>query len=413
MPLHDSQTSDDYQPRDTQPGEEITDGCVDGMNSMHGHIGDRVCFSICRDAPCWYSKGEHTMFKRILVPLDGSPRAECAIPVAARIVHATGGSITFLRVVTTTIDAAWFAMESPHLMQEAFEVERARASDYLTAIAQSQDLTRVDINLEVRSGIPAQTILSVADSNKFDLIVMCSHGDTGLRRWVLGSVAQKVARYSPVPVLVLREGESLPTASYQGGARPVHVLVPLDGSSLAEAALTPAAQLSAALSAPAHGALHLVRVLRLPSMYEYGQDDSLAEAKKQGMLQAHAYLGAVEQQLREGSLASLKLQVTSSAVVDTDVASALLKMAEVSEDMEDIEGFKACDAIAMATHGRSGPERWMMGSVTERMLGSTKLPLLIVRPQKTDAEPEKGPTINRGSTKAGTGAEEQTWVGVF
>jgi len=320
------------------------------------------------------------MFKRILVPLDGSPRAERAIPVAARLARASGGSITFLRVVTTAINAAWWAMQSPHLMQEAFEVDRGRATDYLTAIAQSQDLIRVDLNLEVLAGGPAQAILSAADANKVDLIVICSHGNTGLKRWVLGSVAQKVARYSPVPVLVLREGGSLLADSYKRDVHPLQVLVPLDGSSLAEMALTPAGQLSAALSAPAHGALHLVRVLHLPSMYEYGQDDSLAEAKKQGKLQAHAYLGAVEQQLREGSLAGLKLHVTSSVVVDTDVAGALIGVAEVSEDMEDIEGFKACDAIVMATHGRSGPKRWMMGSVTERVLGATKLPLLIVRP---------------------------------
>ncbi len=324
------------------------------------------------------------MFKRILVPLDGSPCAERAIPIATRIAQASGGSITFLRVVTTTINGAWVAMESPQLMQKTFEVDRANANDYLTAIAQSPALIRVEISLEVLAGGPAQAILSAADSNKVDLIVMCSHGDTGLKRWVLGSVAQKVARNSPVPVLVLREGRSLPADSYKRGVHPLHVLVPLDGSSLAEMALIPAGQLSAALSAPAHGALHLVRVLHLPSMHEYGQDDSLAEAKKRSMLQAHAYLGAVEQQLREGSLAGLKLQVTSSVVVDTDVSGALIGVAEVSEDMEDIEGFKACDTIAMATHGRSGPKRWMMGSVTERVLGATKLPLLIVRPPEMD-----------------------------
>jgi nucleotide-binding universal stress UspA family protein len=320
------------------------------------------------------------MFKRILVPLDGSPCAERAIPIATRIARSSGGSITFLRVVTTTINGAWVTMESPQPMQEAFELDRARATDYLRAIAQSPDLIRVELNLEVLAGGPAQAILSAADSNKVDLIVICSHGYTGLKRWTLGSVAQKVARNSPVPVLVLRESGNLPADSYKRDVQPLQVLVPLDGSSLAEMALIPAGQLSAALSAPAHGALHLVRVLPLPTMYEYGQDDRLAEAKKQGMLQAHAYLGAMEQKLREGSLADLKLQVTSSVVVDTDVAGALIGVAEVSEDMADIEGFKACGVIAMATHGRSGPKRWMMGSVTERILGATKLPLLIVRP---------------------------------
>jgi len=107
------------------------------------------------------------------------------------------------------------------------------------------------------------------------------------------------------------------------------------------------------------------------------------------VLQAHAYLDAVKHQLREVSLADLKLQITSSVVVDTDVADALMRIAEVSEDMEAIEGFKASDVIAIATHGRSGFKRWVMGSVTERTLGTTRLPLLIVRPQKTDAEPGK------------------------
>jgi len=226
-------------------------------------------------------KGEHSMFKRILVPLDGSPCAERAIPLAARIARAFGGSITFLRVVTTPIDAALVVMGSPYLMQEAFETDRARAIDYLAAIAQLRDLTRVNLTLEVLVGIPAESILSVTEANEIDLIVMGSHGYTGLKRWALGSVAQKVARHSPVLVLVVRKGEHLPTAS-QARSRPVQVLVPLDGSSLAEEALTPAAQLSAALSAPAHGALHLVRVLPRPTMYEYGEDDSLAEARKQG-----------------------------------------------------------------------------------------------------------------------------------
>jgi len=328
------------------------------------------------------------MFKRILVPLDGSPLAERAIPVAARLARASGGSITLLRIVTTPIDGTWVAMKSPRLMQETFEADRARAIDYLAEVTQSLDLTKVHLNLEVLVGIPVEAILSVTETNEVDLIVMGSHRYTGLKRWELGSVAQKVTRHSLVPVLVLRKGEYLPAAS-QGNVRPVQVLVPLDGSPLAEEALIPAAQLSAALSAPAYGALHLVRVLHLPTMYEYGQDDNLAEMKKQGVLQALAYLSAVEQRLREGSLASLKLQVTSSVTVDTDVASSLMRIAEVSEDMEAIEGFKASDVIAMATHGRSGLKHWVMGSVTECILGTTKLPLLIVRPQKPDTKPGK------------------------
>ena len=334
------------------------------------------------------------MFKRILVPLDGSERAERALPVAARLARISGGSIVLLRAVTSPIDFAWYAMESPVSMQEGMEADIARATDYLASVAGSSELAGIEIKTEVLPGAPALCIFPVVRAFQADLIVMCSHGYTGRTRWILGSVSQKVARHSPVPVLVLREDGSVPMNLHlvcgQGeqtdGIRPVRVLVPLDGSSFAETALVPAAHLSAALSAPAQGALHLAQVLRLPALYEYGQNDRLAEMKQRGMREAQAYLSTVERKLREGDLAKFNLSVTSSVSIDPDVAGTLIGIAEIGEDMQEVEEYPPCDLIAMATHGRGGLQRWMLGSVTERVLDSTKLPLLIVRPNETMAE---------------------------
>ena len=327
------------------------------------------------------------MFQRILVPLDGSGRAERALPVAARLAHASGGSIVLLRAVTSPIDFAWYVMESPLSMQEGMEADMARATGYLASVAGSPALAGIEIKTEVLPGAPALCIFPVVRALQVDLIVMCSHGYTGRTRWILGSVSQKVARHSPVPVLVLREDGSVPMNLHPDGIRPVRVLVPLDGSSFAEAALAPAAHLSAALSAPAQGALHVAQVLRLPTLYEYGQNDRLAEMKRQGIMEAHAYLSTVERKLREGELAKFNLSVTSSVSVDSDVADALIGIAEIGEEMRDaVEEYPPCDLIAMATHGRGGLQRWMLGSVTERVLDSTKLPLLIVRPNETIAE---------------------------
>jgi nucleotide-binding universal stress UspA family protein len=322
------------------------------------------------------------MFQRILVPLDGSARAERALPVAARLVRASGGSIVLLRVITSPIDFAWYAMESPISMQEGIEADIARATDYLASVAGSPELAGIEIKTEVLPGAPALSIFPVVRAFQADLIVMCSHGYTGRTRWILGSVSQKVVRHSPVPVLVLREDGSVPVNLHPDGIRPVRVLVPLDGSPFAEAALVPAAHLSAALSAPAQGALHLAQVLRLPTLYEYGQNDQLAEMK-QGIREAQAYLSTVERKLREDDLAKLNLSVTSSVSVDPDVAGILIGIAEIGEDMQEVEEYPPCDLIAMATHGRGGLQRWMLGSVTERVLDSTKLPLLIVRPNET------------------------------
>jgi nucleotide-binding universal stress UspA family protein len=326
------------------------------------------------------------MFKHILIPLDGSTRAESAIPVAARIARASGGSVTLLRVVTTPVDFSWYAMESPIFMQGVLDADFDNATSYLATIAKSAVLAGVKTTPEVLTGSPALTIIQVSSSRKTDLIVMCSHGETGFKRWVLGSVAQKVARHSPVPVLVLREGE---TTLHALAPRPMRIMVPLDGSDLAETALEPAAQLCAALSAPTQGELHLARVLYPTEVQENNQPVVVTDTSNQIIADAKAYLSSVEQRFQQGDLAYLNLQATASFAFGKDVAEVLIEMAEDGEYLEDDKEVDGCDMIAMATHGRNGPEHWAMGSVSERVLGATRLPLLIVRPEKPGTKHQK------------------------
>jgi nucleotide-binding universal stress UspA family protein len=319
------------------------------------------------------------MFHRILVPLDGSSRAEQALPVAARLARTSGATLTVLRVVTTSIDIDMHPVQLSGHVGLSLDAEVAQANEYLAQVASSDDLKGIDIRTEALSGTPASIILLFAKLQHVDLIVMCSHGFTGFKRWWLGNVAQHVARHSTAPVLVLHEGFPMPTALYEEIPRPVRVLVALDGSSLAETALAPAAFLSATLSAPAHGALHLVRVLPLRELEEENLDEMTLAARRQAEADVAAPLNTVKQRLREGDLARLNLTATSSVVVHSDVAHTLIHVAEHGEFFEDREGSPGCDVIAMSTHGRSGPQRWVLGSITERMLGATRLPLLIVR----------------------------------
>jgi nucleotide-binding universal stress UspA family protein len=249
------------------------------------------------------------------------------------------------------------------------------------------------------------TILAVARGSHANLIIMCSHGETGFTHWMLGSVSQHVARQSPVPVLILHEGAGGPTLLHPEGWRPARILVTLDGSAFAEAALAPAASLSAAISAPAQGQLHLARVLRLP----YDVRGASPEVDK-AIADAQEYLKRMEQQLSEGELASLNLQVTSSVSIDIDIAGALIRLAEEGAEGENGEQVERCDAIAMATHGRGGLVRWVMGSVTERVLSATRLPLLIVRPQKAEASHQTG---GQAAAQGRSAQGEQAWVGLF
>ena len=286
------------------------------------------------------------------------------------------------------------------------EESLTQAKDYLTQVASSPDLQGIKVQTEVLAGHPAQMILSFAQDHPVDLIVMCSHGASGFKRWVMGSVAQKVVRHSSVPTLVLREGGSLPISPHPEEARSVQVMVALDGSALAESALVPAAYLSAALSAPAQGVLRLVRVLPIP---EVGDDlpetateernEVAAAARMQATAAGKDYLQTVEHRLHEGDLASLHLVSTSSVALNADVAGTLIELAESGEAAGGEEHFEGCDIIAMATHGRGGLQRWVMGSVTERVLGATRLPLLIVRPSQPAATASQEQT---SSEAAGT-----------
>src|SRR5579859_1902201 len=164
------------------------------------------------------------MFQRILVPLDGSARAQRALPVAARLARASGGSIILVQALSIDIDL--YLVPQPTLIERVINVELAEAERYLITLASSPPLAGVPTETVALFGSAASSLLSVVHSSKADLIVLCSHGRTGMTRWALGSVAEKVARQSPVPVFVLREGGPVLADPSPDATRPLRVLVP-------------------------------------------------------------------------------------------------------------------------------------------------------------------------------------------
>lgn len=178
------------------------------------------------------------MFKRILVPLDGSHRAEQAIPLVARIARASGSPVVLMQAVWIPPVAAG-ASDAALLPPPMAPRDQAEITAYLglTAATPLKDLST---GVEVTDGEPAQAILATAQARQADLIVMASHGRSGLARVLLGSVASRVARASTIPVLIARAGERDEESLAQESLperRSVQILVALNGSSLAEAAL--------------------------------------------------------------------------------------------------------------------------------------------------------------------------------
>ncbi|MGZ3680403.1 MAG: universal stress protein [Ktedonobacterales bacterium] len=339
------------------------------------------------------------MFKHILVPLDGSERAEQALPIAARIASTGGGVVTLLQVIDVLgwygpyfvpedgmlPPGGWSPVNTSNQLREAAEA-------YLNGKAASPELLTLETTTTVRDGAPANVILEEIEVQQADLVVMCSHGRSGLSRWALGSVAEHVARHATVPVLILHENSSTLIRPSQ----PLRVLVPLDGSGSARAALAPAIELLIALSAPAPAELHLVMVVA-PDVVE--ETDRSYTLLLEG---ARSYLTGVAEDARQEAAGRIPLSITWSVATDNDVADGIIQVAEHRTNIEgaqSMEGPSSFDLIAMATHGHTSIARWALGSVAEHVFHGTRLPFLVVRPEEI-AERQRGFPAQTSATNA-------------
>ncbi len=328
------------------------------------------------------------MFQHILVPLDGSSRAEQAIPLAARIARASGARVVLARVITPLPEpTSLIAMGIPVVdarMQNEVDHE---ARKYLLQMKTAASLEGLNVTAILLHGANvAAELETYADNEHCDLIVLCSRGGSGLKRWFFGSVAQDLLRISAPPVLIVHEGSTVEMA--ERVTRPFSVLVALDGSLRAETALVPAAVLSAALSAPGQGRLHLLHIVRPALPGEDGEELS-SQLDARALAEAIDYLDEVTWCVERGSLASYGLRVTRETVMEADIVHTLINVAEQGQTVTTIPPQSGYDALAITTHGRHGLPRWLQGSRAEYLLGATRLPLLVMRQpheHMTDAE---------------------------
>lgn len=311
------------------------------------------------------------MFQRILVPVDGSHLSEQAIPFAARIARASHGTILLVYVVVPR------GIHSPRpfsLLQESLDLAHSEAKAYLTRLAASPDLSGIETQMKICYEHPANAILKTAQNEQIDLIVMCSRGQTGLTRWALGSVAQKVIHLSTVPVMVLqpetRQADRQKAESTHG-----RILVGLDGSPLAEAAIEPARELAKALTTSGQGEVVLIQCVQEPTIEERQVIERAhldLDLTEFALHEAERYLRTIIRNLANEEGRS-RVTTKWSVEVCRDVADSLIQKAEGNCDGE--EG--PYDCLALTTHGRGGLQHWYLGSIAERVLQNTKVPLLV------------------------------------
>lgn len=289
-------------------------------------------------------------FERLLVPLDGSDAAQAALDYAALIPSRV---VILLSVIPD--GAAEFLAWGPEQREEWRAAAVARVTAYLDEVAATLERQGREVETRVAWGDPAEQILAAATGA--DLIIMTTHGRGAGERILYGSVADRVVRHAPIPVLLVR-----------GGERPVkespvsRLIVPLDGSPLAEQALPVAMDLADDLGVR----IHLVRAL---------ETEKLRSVLRLSPSAATTYVSSVES-LRSVAAAYLEEQAKRVRSRDIPVTTQVV---EGSPADELCRLARPGDIIVMTTRGRGGLQRWLLGSVTERVVREAPVPVLVVR----------------------------------
>jgi nucleotide-binding universal stress UspA family protein len=295
------------------------------------------------------------MIKKILVPLDGSVLAEQALPSASTLARQSGATLVLLRAVP------FFASTGEHLPLERAAV--IGASTYLREWQERLSDEGLQVMIELVPGDPVRAILFAEAAYGIDVIGICTHGYTGVRHALLGSVAEAVLRQGTAPILLVRAGGQ-PTHHATDAFK--RIVVPLDGTAFAETALTYITR---------EHLLHdsqvtLLRIVEpvLPAIYPTISESAVQQLYDEAEHDTERLLGDAKAYLQTTGatyLASGQWQVQAQLGY-TD--SGILQAAEAA----------AADLIVVATHGRHGVDRLLHGSVVSDMMHHATIPLLIL-----------------------------------
>jgi len=321
------------------------------------------------------------MYRTLVIPLDGSELAEGVLPHVRELIRDLGSQVYLLSVAPLTKGLASTVVDvpsSPANMQEEKRYEERRyvereLTQYLRAKARQLEPVAAGVQVSVRFGRPADEILAFAGEVGADLIAMSTHGRSGIRRWVFGNVTDRVLHGAACPVLLVRAGQAQPQTAYR------RILVPLDGSELAEQILPYVKALICPAPDPPprrgkRGSPHVFLI----SVLATGLGDrtvALLTSYPPGFQLATTAFHSAEIQLRN----YLRSVATALRKQGAIVHIAVLQGSPADEILTYAAEVEA-DLISMTTHGFSGMSRWVYGNVAGKVLQGAQSPVLLVRP---------------------------------
>jgi len=306
------------------------------------------------------------MIRSILVPLDGSPFAEHALPLALSLARRTGATLHLAQVHVPVL-----YVDGPMLLDDSLNrasLERERA--YLDALTQRlREQTKAPIHPVMPIGGVADELIEQARLCATDLIVMTTHGRGALSRFWLGSVADELIRHAPAPVLLVRPHDGPVDLAAEPPLQ--RILIPLDGSPVAERVLATAVAVGAVVQAE----YHLFQAIPPVPVFGYDLDGYAVAGTDVAMLEqmeadALAYVERIKESLQvQGFRASARV------VIHEQPAAAILEQAKAC----------GCDLIALETHGRGGLPRLLLGSVADKVVRGAGCAVLVHRDACADS----------------------------
>ena len=303
------------------------------------------------------------MFEKILVPLDGSPLAQAILPYVMVMARGFHSRVILFHVAEAALDDE--APEQKTYADETMERIRPLAESYLAGVADELRKEGLNVDYKVVKGRAVHQIVEFAAREDVDLIALSTHGRSGLARWVMGSGIDKILRACEQPVLLVRPRDE--GAGGEAAGRFSKIIVPLDGSNAAEAAVPYAEELAKALGLE----IFLIQVMGIETTVHFGPAMPDSWRVPSDVLQrldfaASGYLTGLATVLKNKGL-TVQWEVLRGAP-----APRIVEFAKETPD----------SLVAMTTHGRSGFRRWVMGSVADEVVRKTGEPVLVIRPHR-------------------------------
>lgn len=285
------------------------------------------------------------MFEKMVLLLDTSELAEAVIPYATLLANKMGSELDVVNVVEAEVSGDRLA--------------KAYLDKIVEEIKEPGIIKKRSVIL---NGKAAEQVLDYVERNKIDIIAVASHGHSGIKRWVIGSTADKIIKGAKTPVLVVYSKEKSTTKKIPAFS---HILLPLDGSKAAEAALPYAGLIATKMKAK----VSLLRVVSpLVDQYAGPPEGYVVD-----------YTGKVMKALEEEAQEYLKQTARAFEEKNISTSATMTVGSPTSDIMKYIEKHKV-DLVVMSTHGRTGFGRWILGSVADKVLHSAEIPVLLIRP---------------------------------